>query len=347
VSGDGDALLVVIVNYRTPDLVIACLASLAGEVARFPDVRVAVVDNASGDGSAGRIAAAITEEGWGGWASVRESPVNGGFSYGNNLAIRPWIGTEAGAAGPSLFWMLNPDTVVQPGAIGAILSFMQAHPQAGVIGTGIMDEAGERWPFAFRFPSLASELEGAWRLSLLSRLLARRALAQRMGAAPAQVDWLSGASIVVRRAVFETAGLLDEDYFLYFEETDFFHRVAAAGWERWYVPQAVVMHIAGQSTGVTGKGAARRRVPAYWFASRRRYLLRNHGRLHAIAADLIVITGTALWRLRCWLLRRRSDIAPHFLWDFIRRSAIFHGDAEANVSLAAFRTRPVGGSVSP
>ena len=82
-------VLVVIVNYRTADLAIDCQRSLVPEVAGTPRVSVVVVDNASGDGSAEAIAAVIEDQHWSAWASLVQAPVNGGFSYGNNLAIRP------------------------------------------------------------------------------------------------------------------------------------------------------------------------------------------------------------------------------------------------------------------
>src|SRR5437879_500176 len=84
-----DSIMVVIVNYRTADLTIDCLRSLVGEVDALRGVRVVVTDNASGDDSAGRIASAIDENGWGRWASVMPLEQNGGFAFGNNAAIRP------------------------------------------------------------------------------------------------------------------------------------------------------------------------------------------------------------------------------------------------------------------
>jgi len=333
-EGDGSGLLIVIVNYRTPELVVDCLASLAPEVADWPRVGVVVVDNDSQDGSALAMERAIIASGWSGWARVRRSRVNGGFAYGNNLAIRPAIAapdvTDPGAEHRTLFWLLNPDTVVRPGAIGAILAFFADNALAGVVGTAIDDDQGRRWPFAFRFPSLLGETESALRLSLLTRLLGKHSAIRRMGSRPERVDWVSGASVVIRREVFETVGMLDEGYFLYFEETDYCRAVARSGWECWYVPDAVVLHISGQSTGVTGQGAAQRRVPAYWFASRRRYLIKNHGRSYAIVADAIMLLGLCLWRLRCLMKRCPHGGSPRFLRDFIIHSALFRGDVVAN-----------------
>jgi N-acetylglucosaminyl-diphospho-decaprenol L-rhamnosyltransferase len=330
-ASHGQDLLVVIVNYRTATLVINCLVSLAAEIAQHRGMRVVVVDNASNDGSDLMIEAAIEEHGWFAWASVIRSPVNGGFAYGNNLAIRPFVDSRPGDLEPrEYFWLLNPDTVVRRGAVSAILAFFAEHPEAGAIGTAIDEESGKRWPVAFRFHSLMGELESALRLSFVTRLVGRRSATRMMGADAERVDWVSGASVVLRRSAAKSVGLLDEEYFLYFEETDYFRNLARAGWECWYVPDAVVIHISGRSTGLTGEGAAQRRVPTYWFASRRRYLVKNHGRLYAIVADMIIVIGLCLWRLRNpW----NHGGSPHFLRDFLSQSALFRRDIGANLEL--------------
>jgi len=118
----GPTLLVVIVNYRTADLVIDCLRSIEAEIAGHPGRRVVVTDNASGDGSVDRIAGAIAEQGWGGWAELMPLAGNGGFASGNNAAIRPAL---AGDDPPRYVLLLNPDTVARPGAIAALLDFLE------------------------------------------------------------------------------------------------------------------------------------------------------------------------------------------------------------------------------
>jgi GT2 family glycosyltransferase len=110
-------LLVVIVNYRTASLTIDCLRSLMGEVQLLPGMRVIVVDNASNDGSVEKIGTAIETEDWGDWASLLPSDRNGGYAFGNNVAIRPVLQSPES---PPYFLLLNPDTVVRPGALKAV-----------------------------------------------------------------------------------------------------------------------------------------------------------------------------------------------------------------------------------
>jgi hypothetical protein len=332
-------VLVVIVNYRTAGLVVECLASLVGEMAASPASRVVVVDNASGDGSAEAIARAIEARGWSSWARLLASSVNGGFSYGNNLAVR-----EALAAGereqPAYFWILNPDTRVDPGAMAALVDFAETHPQAGITGSALHNDDGSAWPYAFRFPSLWSEIEGGARLGPISRLLRSRAVLRPMGDQPAQVDWMSGASMMVKREVFEQIGLMDEGYFLYYEETDFFLHAQRAGWQSWYVPASRVMHIAGASTGVTGEKVMKKRMPAYWFESRRRYFVKNHGRVYAMAVDALWLMAHLSFRARRALQRKPDTDPPRLTADFFAHSALLHGGLPGNAALVAADSAP-------
>jgi N-acetylglucosaminyl-diphospho-decaprenol L-rhamnosyltransferase len=150
-------------------------------------------------------------------------------------------------------------------------------------------------------------------------------VARTMTGEEAQVDWLPGASMMIRREVFKSIGLMDEGYFLYYEETDFCLQARRANWSCWYVPQSRVMHIAGQSTGVTDRKAVPRRLPQYWFNSRRRYFTKNHGIFYAALADLAWTVGFVLWRLRRVVQRKPDTDPPKFLEDFLRNSVFLKG----------------------
>ena len=320
-------VLVVIVNYRTADLAIKCLRSLAPEVVRNPTAAVVVVDNASGDGSAQAIAAAIKDQHWSSWVTLLRAPVNGGFAYGNNLAVRPALALPTP---PEFIWLLNPDTRVRAGALAPLASFLDAHPQAGIVGSSFEFEDGRLWPHAFRFPSIWSEVATGLRLGLVGTLLKNRTTLLRMGDRAERVDWLPGASMMVRRQVFERIGLMDEGYFLYFEETDFCLQAARAGWQCWYVPKSRVMHIVGQSSGISEHHVASSRRPTYWFESRRRYWIKNHGWLYAAATDLAWAICFSIWKLRSAVQRKPRSDPPFYLRDFLRNSALFHTTMPVN-----------------
>jgi GT2 family glycosyltransferase len=309
------AVRIVIVNYRTPALVIDCLRSLEAEVRAEGDCQVVVVENASGDGSAEKIGEAIRAEGWDGWAVVLPVERNLGFAGGNNAALRPIL---AAPQPPDYVLLLNPDTVVRPGAVRALIDFMERHPDVGIAGSRLEDPDGTPQRSAFRFPSVASEFEGGVRFGFISRLLHRYLIAPPVQDQPHPTDWVAGASMIVRHAVFDAIGLMDEAYFLYFEEVDFCLRACRGGWPCWYVPASHVVHLVGQSSGVTDTKRPARRVPRYWFESRRRYFQKHHGRFYALLADLAWALGFALWRLRLWVQRKPDNDPPHFLWDFIQ-----------------------------
>ena len=313
--------LVVIVNYRTPGLTVDCLRSLEPEVkaaaAAFGPARVVVTDNDSGDGSADRIDFAIAQNGWSSWAAVRRLPTNGGFAYGNNEAIRPALD---GDDPPRFVWLLNPDTVVRPGALAKLVEFMQERPEVGLAGSRLEDPDGTPQISAFRFPSVASELDTGLRLGVVTRLLRGKTLAYPVPQAAEPADWVAGASVLVRRAAFEQVGLMDEKFFMYFEEVDFCRRANRAGWPCWYVPASRVVHLVGQASGVTSKATRTKRRPPYWFESRRQYALKHFGRLGSLAADGLHLAGHALWRIRR-VLQRKPDADPaHFLGDLARHS---------------------------
>ncbi|HLL88752.1 MAG TPA: glycosyltransferase family 2 protein [Tepidisphaeraceae bacterium] len=310
---------VVIVNYRTADLTIDCLRSLAPEVTSLNGgVTVTVTDNLSGDDSVAKLTAAVQANGWSAWARILPLPRNGGFAYGNNEGIRPALAQDPP---PDYVLLLNPDTVVRPGGLKALVDFMDANPTAGLAGSRLEDPDGPPQRSAFRFHSVLSEWEHGLRLGVVSKLLERHVVAPDIPSHDAAVrtDWVAGASMIVRRQVFEAIGLLDERYFMYFEEADFCLRAARAGWPCWYVPASRVVHLVGQASGVTNaKLAVKKRRPQYWFDARRRYFLSNHGRLKTVAADVGWALGYGVFRVRR-VIQRKPDTEPRLmLWDFVR-----------------------------
>jgi N-acetylglucosaminyl-diphospho-decaprenol L-rhamnosyltransferase len=315
-------LLTVIVNYGTASLTVDALASLEGELSLVSPAQVVVVDNCSPDGSADRIAAAIAERGWSGWVTLVRAERNGGFAYGNNRGI------EAAAAigrRPTYVHLLNPDTIVRPGALRALVNFMDAHPRVGIAGSRLEDPDGTPQRSAFRFPGVLSELETSASFGPMSRLLSAWVVAPPVCAHACPTDWVAGASMIVRREVFDDIGALDEDYFLYFEEVDFTLKARDAGWTCWYVPQSRVVHLVGQASGVTDPRQCRRRRPDYWFESRRRYYVKNLGPVRSALADVAFATGRLAWKARRIVDRRSDDTPAKLLRDFARHSVFVKG----------------------
>jgi len=324
--------LIVIVNFRVAELTVDCLRSLQDEIARIPGTSVAVCENGSGDDQADRIRQAIAENGWGGWCSLLASPTNLGFCGGNNVLIRPAL---AAAQPPDYVLLLNPDTVVRPNAVKALVDFMAQNPDIGIAGSRLEDPDGTPQRSAFRFQSPASEFEGALRLGLVSRLLSRWIVAPPVVDAPVATDWVAGASMMVRRQVFADIGLLDEGYFTYFDDIDFCFNARKKGWPTWYVPSSRVVHLVGQSTGVN---KTPRRLPAYMLEARRRYFLKNHGALYAALVDGAALAGLALFAVRSRLGNGAQQTIPHVLGDYFRHSVFAKGFGIPVVQVPTVRT---------
>ena len=312
-------VIVLIVNYRTADLTIDALASLEPEIGAATDAQVVVVDNASEDGSYERIGAAVAARGWGSWATVLAAPSNGGFSSGNNFGLA-WA-LERWPA-PRYVHLLNPDTVVRPGALAHLIAFMDANPTVGIAGSRLEDPDGRPQCSAFRFPTVLGELEATARFGPLTRLLVDQVIAPPISTEACACDWVAGASMIIRREVFDAIGLLDDRYFMYYEEVDFTVRARRAGWTCWYVPESRVVHLVGQSSGVTDARHARRRRPDYWFESRRRYLLTHLGRRAAVAADLAFFCGSLARWARLVIERKPLDTPEHLFADLARHSVL-------------------------
>lgn len=312
-------IAVIIVTYKTARLTIESLHSVQAErlLSESLQIRAIVVDNDSADFP--EIAAAIEVNLWSSWVTLVAAPRNGGFAYGNNLGIQRAYVDGA----PDFVYLLNPDAQVRPDAIGSLVRFLQVHPAIGIAGSSFENLDGSDWPMSFRFPSLLSEVEQGLRFGLATRVLRRWVVARHMTRDPQPVDWICGASMMIRQSVFATVGGFDENYFLYFEETDFCWRSRHAGIATWYVPESRVMHIAGQSTKVTDTKACPIRLPPYWFESRRRYFALRFGIGRAAIIDVITIAAYSLGALKSIALRSRNTAIPYFIRDLIRNSVMW------------------------
>jgi GT2 family glycosyltransferase len=330
-------LLAVLINYRTAAMTIESARALVPELRALPDARVVIVDNGSADGSFERLAAAARAEGWSDVATVVASERNRGFAGGINFALRPVLGTPSA---PDYVYLLNSDAFVEPRALCALVEFMQAHPEVGICGSSIHGPEGEPHETAFRFPTVTGEFISRVPLWPFTPLLSRFTIALPIPTTPQAVDWLAGASMLIRREVFDAIGLFDEGFFLYYEETDFCLRARRAGFSTWYLPQSRVAHIGSESTGF--KDATRPRA-GYWFESRRRYLRKHGGNAYLLLANVMWVLSFGLGRLRRALKRLPDRDPPDLLKDFVRHNfgSLVAGDR--GIAAATDRREGTGG----
>jgi hypothetical protein len=281
----------VIVNWNVRDLLAACLDSVYLDLAQSGlRAVVCVVDNGSTDGSREMLRAQFPR------TPVIEAD-NHGMGAGNNAGLRalgfPTSHRQPRTSNfPFAALILNPDTVVRPGALRRLVDFLRAHPRAGVAAPKLLNPDGSLQHSGFRFPGLTQmaldlfPLRGRWARLLDSPLNGRYPAHRYTGGAPFQVDHTLGAAFAVRAEAIAACGLFDESFPMYCEEIDWQWRMARAGWERWIVPSAEIVHYGGQSTA-----QVRARSLVQLWSSRRRLHHRYHTPLFNALLSRLVQLG--------------------------------------------------------
>ncbi|MEM9781764.1 MAG: glycosyltransferase family 2 protein [Pseudomonadota bacterium] len=239
------------------------------------------------------------------------SPVNGGFAAGNNVAFAR---LRREASPPDAVVLLNPDAEPEPGAIQALFEGLVAAPRSGFAGPVLINDDGSTWSGAFNFPSWQIEILRPLGIGIVDRF---SPLLAATDAGPARVDWLSGASLMIRWTAIQALGDLDEGYFLYHEEVDYQREGARQGWEAWHIPAARVRHAAGETTGVVDGQIRRGRTPAYLFESWVRYSVKQRGAAATrIVATLRLVT-IMLGQLKLILQGRGISLPQRYLRDYL------------------------------
>ena len=230
-------LRICVVSWNAKADLRACLQSLPAAATRHK-IEIVVVDNASSDGSPEMVAAEFPQ------VCLVRSPVNEGFSSGNNRAL-------AGLGAPYAL-LLNSDAVVAPGALDALLEFADQNPHIGIIGPKVLNPDGSLQYSCRRFPTFAA---GLFRNVYLGRLFpnnkpAADYLMQDFDHASVRdVDWVSGCALLIRHECLEEIGPLDaETFFMYCEDMDWCLRAHRAGWRVVYFPGAPITHAIGRSS---------------------------------------------------------------------------------------------------
>ncbi|MBL4590461.1 MAG: glycosyltransferase family 2 protein [Phycisphaerales bacterium] len=283
-------LAVIVLNYRTPGLVLDCLETLEPEVAGVDGFEVVVVDNCSGDDSAGLIEHGIVDRGWEGWARVVRSAVNGGFAAGNNVGIQ--------ASDAEMYLLLNSDTLVRPGGIGAMVDTMREHDDLHMLGARLEWPDGQYQVSTFRYRTPISELISGSQLGTIGRALPGHVVARELHEFTVGIDWVSFACVLIRREVIDRVGLLDERYFMYFEDMAYCRRVTKDGMRIGYQPAAHVVHLRGGSSPVKDQTLLRKRRPGYFYAARAHYFRDFYGLAGFAVANVLWTIGWVLGSLR-------------------------------------------------
>jgi N-acetylglucosaminyl-diphospho-decaprenol L-rhamnosyltransferase len=264
-------LSIIIVSWNVCDLLRDCLHAIY-DTADTLDLEVIVVDSASHDDTVAMVRSEYPD------VRLVACPENVGFAKGNNIGLEM-------AHGPYLF-LLNPDTVVQPGAMQALVAYLTKNTAVGMVAPQLLNNDGTVQSSRRRFPTTAT---GYWESTWLqpyapAHILRDYYMLDQPDAATTEVDWVQGAAMLIRRGVYEQVGGLDEAYFMYSEELDWCRRIRMAGWSIVYLPTAQVTHYQGKSSE---QASTRRHIN--FNRAKLRYYQKYHGRGTATALRIFLL----------------------------------------------------------
>jgi N-acetylglucosaminyl-diphospho-decaprenol L-rhamnosyltransferase len=278
-------LAVVLVTWNVRELALDALRSLFADLdANGPSAEVYVVDSASCDGTPEAIATAFPQ------VKLIASQENLGFGKANNLALRHIGFGQADAANlPKAVYLLNPDTITQPGATQTLYDALMAHPAWGLVGAALNYEDGSFQNSAFRFPGLRQlwvEFFPTPRRFVEGSFNGRYPRSLYSAGTPFPIDFPLGATMMLRREVIQQTGMFDEQFFMYCEEIDWAWRIHKAGWGVYCIPTAHVTHLAGKSTS-----QARPRSVVNLWTSRLRLFAKHYPRWKVQLARWMIALG--------------------------------------------------------
>ncbi|PQO45970.1 glycosyltransferase family 2 protein [Blastopirellula marina] len=293
-------IAVVIVNYCTPELTLQCLSSLANGRSDTTRLTVFVVDNASPDNSGARLQVEAMQPSYQGWVQVILAPSNGGFAYGNNIGISKALDSPDEDS-PDALWLLNSDTYLREGALEEVAAAIRSDASTGIWGTRLEWPDSEPQLSCFRFHRISTELVSVAQTEPITWLFASAEVPihKSLANSSVEVEWVSFASVVLRREVVDAIGLMDEGYFMYFEDVDYCRTAVANGFKVRYLPNARTVHLRGGSSPVKSLSVALKRRPRYYYAARTRYYAKWYGRFWGpLVANACWYLGRTVWFFR-------------------------------------------------
>jgi GT2 family glycosyltransferase len=296
-------IAIIIVNWNQKDMTLHCLETVFAN-APACSYEVVLVDNGSSDGSVDAMRRRFPD------LRILENVANVGLAKANNRAMKE---TDS-----EFILLMNNDTVVKPGCIETLHAFIKEHPDAGIAGAKMFYGDGALQYSCFDFPGIINALWEALGLASLfpcSRVFGSYEMSWWDHAEPRQVDWVSTACYIARRAAFEKVEFIDPAYFVYSDDVDMGFKMRRTGYKVYYVPAAQIVHLSGRNVGHV---SARKTMEST--ASLRYTIKKNHSYLYyqtwkavkIAATSLKIVKWGALGVLRAGPPTRRQILA-HFL----------------------------------
>ncbi len=299
---------VVVVNWNTQDILRDCLRSIYEQCGEI-DIEVIVIDNASTDGSVEMVKKDFPQ------VTLIENSQNRGFSAANNQGIDISKGRYV--------LLLNSDTVVLDNAIAKTAAFADSHPEAAVVGCRVLNPGRTLQPTCFMFPSILNMLLSStylYKLFPKNKFFGRERMTWWNRNDIREVDVVTGCFMLVRQDAIKKVGSMDEQFFMYGEETDWCYRFKQAGWKILFTPCAEIIHLGGQS--------AQKRATTMVVQLRKsilQFMKKHHGPLVYRTACLLIISFLAvrlpIWSVIALFQRAQSSEAA------IKKRAYFSGIA--------------------
>ena len=280
---------IVIVNYCTPALTERCLDALIPTL-KLTDARVVVVDNASPDGSYDRLMSYCSKSPERDRLYVVASPVNGGFSAGNNIGIK--------ALKSDYILLLNSDAIPQDDALSALLNAADRQTGVGLITPRLVTSDGAEQVSRFRNHSPLGEFIDGAQSGPVTRFFPFAETPIHPDDWTTSPDWVSFAAVLLNKTVTEKVGPMDEGFFLYYEDCDYCRRIKNAGHTIGFAETATFIHDPGGSTKLGATEKALARLPSYYYASRSRYYRKYYGWLGPLMANFAWLIGRVVAKFR-------------------------------------------------
>lgn len=311
---------IIIVTYNTSSCVEDLLDSINKNLVGETDFHVFVVDNTCGR-DAKQLTSYLSVQHFKFEVNIIISEKNGGFSYGNNLGITSALDKLDEI---DYFWLLNPDTLVHENSLTSLISLSSSKKNICVLGSKILNGDGSEWNMAFKFPSILSEIESTLQFGFVTKQLKNHIVAREMKDEIAQVNWISGCSFFLPSAVYYKIGSFDENYFLYYEETDYCYRCYEHNIPVYYNNNSVITHLIGQSTGINEKVTKKERLPDYLYKSRCYYFLKNKGFYYTLVLDLVRLICLFVNRIKSIVKKQKINYVKYQIRDSISNLVIFN-----------------------
>lgn len=321
-SSANPATTIITVTYNASDFISSYLDAIARVFDELSSLSLVIVDNDSADDTIALIKAFVEAHRLRDRVSIVASDENLGFGRGCNLGA-----AEAKEKfNAELFWFLNPDTVVDKKAATELLALVQSG-SGDFVGSSLCDESNKVRSGAFRFPSALTVLLSTSLLGVLARMFPGKGSTIALSDVPVEADWLTGASFMVTKKVFDALEGFDSAYFLYFEEVDLFFRAKQNGYKVISTSSSVVYHASGASTGMNKhevETKAKRRPP-FWFESRRYFYIKNYGTVGFLLTDCAFIVGSLIRKIKNKLNGKPNTDPEKLLQDILAHSLIVKG----------------------